>query len=259
MKDRIDKVLTSLGLASSRSQANQLIKEGVVYYQDQQISKSSQIVEPVGIEVRKDIQYVGRGAYKLKGALEKFKVDPTNMVVADVGASTGGFTDYLLKSGAKKVYALDVGHDQLATSLREDKRVVNLEGVNIRYGYELPELVDLAVADLSYISLKLVLESIFNLVSPKGKLIILVKPQFEVGREALGKGGIVKDSQARGQALLDLYDFCQEKGFYIENAMRSPIQGKTGNIEYLFYFDKAATGSRYLAEQLQQLDLDEAL
>jgi 23S rRNA (cytidine1920-2'-O)/16S rRNA (cytidine1409-2'-O)-methyltransferase len=259
MKDRIDKVLVQLSLASTRSQAAQYIKEGVVYYRGEQLLKSSFLVEPEEIEVRKDVHYVGRGAYKIQAAIEKFKINPDEMVVADVGASTGGFTDYLLKAGVKKVYAIDVGHDQLAPSLRENPIVINLEGINIRDPYELPEKVDLVVADLSYISLKLTLESMFSLAKPDGKLIILVKPQFEVGKEGLGKGGIVKDPELRLQTLKDIYDFCLTKNFYLVNAMRSPIQGKTGNIEYLFYFDKAASSAGYLPEQLNKLDLEEEL
>jgi 23S rRNA (cytidine1920-2'-O)/16S rRNA (cytidine1409-2'-O)-methyltransferase len=251
MSDRIDKMLVKAGLVSTRSQAVQLIKEGVVFYKNKQISKASFPVESEGLEVRKDVQYVGRGAHKIEGAINKFKVKLEGQVIADVGACTGGFTDYVLKSEASKSYAIDVGHDQLAKSLREDPRVVNMEGVNIRNPIaELEGVVDLAVVDLSYISLKLTLESIFSLVKDDGEIIALVKPQFEVGKENLSKGGIVKDDTARLKALRELYKFCTEKRFYVAGAMRSPITGKTGNIEYFFYFKKDSNAHAISEEEL---------
>lgn len=239
MKDRVDKILVTLSLASTRSQASQLVKEGVVYYKNSKVSKPSLLVETDGLEVRKETLFVGRGAHKIEGALKDFKVDPKGLVVADVGASTGGFTDYVLKNGASKVYAIDVGHGQMAASLSKDPRVKNMEGINIRYELELDELVDLAVVDLSYISLKLTLDTIFSLVKPDGKIIALVKPQFEVGKENIGKGGIVKDERAKLDSLNSLYDWCGERGYAICDAITSPITGKTGNVEYFFLFDKS--------------------
>jgi 23S rRNA (cytidine1920-2'-O)/16S rRNA (cytidine1409-2'-O)-methyltransferase len=163
-KDRVDKVLVDAGLVTSRSQALLLIEEGVVFYQNEQVDKASKMVTADTLEVRKAVQYVSRGAHKIEGALARFQVSVSGIVIADVGASTGGFTDYVLKSGAKKVYCIDVGHDQLAAPLRADSRVTNFEGVNIKFPYELPEKVDLAVVDLSFISIKLVLKNIFDLV-----------------------------------------------------------------------------------------------
>lgn len=253
MKDRVDKVLVTLGMASTRSQATQLVKEGVVYYKNKQVKKPSFLVDGEELEVRKEILFVGRGAHKIEGALNFFDIDPTNMVVADVGASTGGFTDYILKNGASKVYAIDVGHGQLATPLLEDSRVINMEGINIRHDLELDELVDLAVVDLSYISLKLTLDTIISLVKENGKAVVLVKPQFEVGKENIGKGGIVKDEKAKLNSLESLYDWCEEKGYAIRNATISPIKGKTGNTEYFFYFDKTLENHLFKRDDLAKI------
>lgn len=238
MKDRVDKVLVEAGLTSTRSQALLLIEEGVVFYQNIQVKKASMQVEKEGLEVRKDVQYVSRGAHKIEGALERFQVNPENLVVADVGASTGGFTDFVLKKGAKRVYCIDVGHDQLAQSLRENPQVENHEGVNIRNPYELKELVDLAVVDLSFISLKLVLKNIFALVKEGGHIITLVKPQFEVGPTGVDHNGIVKSEGHRLVMLSELKDWCREQGFKLQAQMESPILGKNGNKEYFFYFKK---------------------
>lgn len=236
---RIDKLLVDLGFARSRSQAQLLIEEGVVFYNGQLVKKSGHTVNDQSlIEVKKEIQYVGRGAHKIERALKEFNVNPDDLVVADVGASTGGFTDYVLHCGAKRVFAIDVGHDQLADYLVNDDRVVNLEGINIRYPLKLDELVDLCVVDLSFISLKLTLETIFSLVKDGGDIITLVKPQFEAGKERIGKNGIVKNDEIRADVLLELYDWCLESGYYIRNACRSPIEGKSGNIEYFFHFIK---------------------
>ncbi len=238
MKDRVDKVLVEAGLTSTRSQALLLIEEGVVFYQNVQVKKASMQVEKEGLEVRKDVQYVSRGAHKIEGALERFQVNPENLVVADVGASTGGFTDFVLKKGAMRVYCIDVGHDQLAQSLRENPQVENHEGVNIRNPYELKELVDLAVVDLSFISLKLVLKNIFALVKEGGHIITLVKPQFEVGPTGVDHNGIVKSEGHRLVMLSELKDWCREQGFKLQAQMESPILGKNGNKEYFFYFKK---------------------
>lgn len=237
-KDRADKMLVEAKLTSTRSQALLLIEEGVVFYQNKLVEKASQQVTAEGLEVRKEIQYVSRGAHKIEGALARFQVDVKGLVVADVGASTGGFTDYVLRSGATKVYCLDVGHDQLAQSLREDPRVENHEGVNIKFPFELSEKVDLAVVDLSFISLKLVLKNIFDLVKPKGKIVALLKPQFEVGQSGLDSNGIVKSEGHRLVMLHEIKEWCKAQGFVLVDQCESPILGKNGNKEYFFYFDK---------------------
>lgn len=237
-KDRADKILVEARLTSTRSQAALLIEEGVVFYQNKLVEKASQQVTAEGLEVRKEIQYVSRGAHKIEGALARFQVDVKDLVVADVGASTGGFTDYVLRSGATKVYCLDVGHDQLAPSLRSDPRVENHEGVNIKFPFEIKEKVDLAVVDLSFISLKLVLKNIFDLVKPQGKIIALVKPQFEVGQSGLDSNGIVKSEGHRLVMLHEIKEWCKDQGFVLVDQCESPILGKNGNKEYFFYFDK---------------------
>lgn len=237
-KDRADKVLVEAGLAPTRSQAALLIDEGVVFYQNQKIEKASQNVGAEGLEVRKDVLYVSRGAHKIERALERFNVDVKNKVIADVGASTGGFTDFVLRAGATKVICLDVGHDQLAESLRKDPRVENHEGVNIKFPFAISEKVDVAVVDLSFISLKLVLKNIFDLVKPDGKIVALVKPQFEVGRDGLDKNGIVKSEGHRLVMLADLKSWCQKENMTVLAQCESPILGKSGNKEYFFYFEK---------------------
>ena len=238
IKDRADKVLVEAKLTSTRSQAALLIEEGVVFYQNKKVEKASQQVTMEGLEVRKDVQYVSRGAHKIEGALARFQVAVEGLTIADVGASTGGFTDYVLRSGAKKVYCLDVGHDQLAESLRNDPRVENHEGVNIKFPFEISEKVDLAVVDLSFISIRLVLKNIFDLVKPKGVIVALIKPQFEVGQTGLDQNGIVKSEGHRLVMLHELKEWCKAQGFFLVDQCESPILGKNGNKEYFFYFDK---------------------
>lgn len=237
-KDRVDKVLVEAKLTSTRSQALLLIEEGVVFYQNKKVEKASQQVTSEGLEVRKDIQYVSRGAHKIEGALARFEIKVDGLYVADVGASTGGFTDYVLRSGAKKVLCLDVGHDQLAASLKSDPRVENHEGVNIKFPFETKEKVDLAVVDLSFISLKLVLKNIFDLVKADGKIVALVKPQFEVGQSGLDNNGIVKSEGHRLVMLHEMKEWCKAQDFYLAGQCESPILGKNGNKEYFFYFQK---------------------
>ena len=238
MKERVDKVLVEAKLTSTRSQALLLIEEGVVFYQNKKVEKASQQVTSEGLEVRKDVQYVSRGAHKIEGALARFQVEVKDIIVADVGASTGGFTDYVLRSGAKRVICLDVGHDQLAESLRSDPRVENHEGVNIKFPFEISEKVDIAVVDLSFISIKLVLKNIFDLVKPTGKIIALIKPQFEVGQSGLDNNGIVKSEGHRLVMLHELKEWCKAQGFVLIDQCESSILGKNGNKEYFFYFDK---------------------
>ncbi|NOT78969.1 MAG: TlyA family RNA methyltransferase [Bacteriovoracaceae bacterium] len=238
IRDRVDKVLVDAKLTSTRSQALLLIDEGVVFYQNKKVEKASQKVTSEGLEVRKDVQYVSRGAHKIEGALVRFQQNVEGLVIADVGASTGGFTDYVLRSGAKKVYCIDVGHDQLAPSIKSDSRVENHEGVNIKFPFTLAEKVDLAVVDLSFISLKLVLKNIFDLLKENGHIIALVKPQFEVGPTGIDQNGIVKSEGHRLVMLHELKEWCKAQNFFLVSQCDSPISGKDGNKEYFFYFDK---------------------
>jgi len=238
MADRLDKRLVDLALIETRSKAQQLIKEGVVSVDGEIITKPSFKTNSDNIEIKKETLYVGRGAHKVEGALARFNIDPSSMIVADVGACTGGFTEYVLNQGAVKVFAIDVGRDQLAKKLCEDERVINLEGTNIRDLSSLETPADLAVVDLSFISLKLVMENIISLLNDSGKVVALVKPQFEVGKDNIGKKGLVKDTDIVKTTIHSLLDWCGDKGFYVQDFCISPITGKTGNTEYFFYIDK---------------------
>lgn len=238
MSERIDKVLVDKKILLTRSQARMLIEQGDVYCNGVQVKKAGQKVLPTDhFEIKERSLYVSRGAYKLEKALDEFKIDPKEMTVCDVGASTGGFTQVLLERGAKKVYAIDVGTDQLSPLLKEDSRVINLEGVNIKKPLELEELADLCVVDLSFISLKLVFHNIISLLKEGGKVVALVKPQFEAGKERIGKNGIVKE-EIREVVFSEVLDWMKENHFEVLNQIVSPITGKTGNVEYLILVEK---------------------
>lgn len=237
--ERVDKVLINLGLARSRNHAIELIEKGLVSFKGKQVKKASQKVTQEDLVVTPPVEdYVGRGAYKLLGGLEEFEIDPGGLICADMGASTGGFTDVLLKRGASKVYAIDVGHDQLATVLKENASVINLEGVNIRNGVSLKEKVDLVVGDLSFISLRLLLEEIFKTMKENAKALLLIKPQFEVGKENIDKNGIVKDKEKHIEAIKQVRDKASELGFQMMDLIVSPIRGRTGNVEYMALFQR---------------------
>jgi 23S rRNA (cytidine1920-2'-O)/16S rRNA (cytidine1409-2'-O)-methyltransferase len=239
VKDRADKILAELKLVASRSQAKSLIEKGDVYVNGQQLKKTSELIDISDkIEIKAPL-FVGRGAFKLEKALEEFKFEVEDKVFLDVGASTGGFTEILLERGAAKVYAIDVGHDQLAAKLCQDPRVVNMEGTNIRELASLPELADGAVMDLSFISITKVLEQVKNLLKPASPLMALVKPQFEAGVERLPKDGVVKDEKVRAQILSEVIGFATDHGWEHVRSIPSPIQGKTGNVEFLVYFIRA--------------------
>lgn len=234
MKLRLDELLVRKKLALSKSQAKQLIEDGKVIYNDKIIKKSGYPVdEEADVEVTAKDQYVSRGAYKLEAAIKQFKVDPKGKVVADVGASTGGFSDYLLQHGATKIYAIDVGKDQLHPLVKENPKVTNMEGVNIRNSINLPEKVDLAVVDLSYISLRLTLKNIAALLKEDGQIIALIKPQFEAGPKIVGKDGVIKDPEIVRQILKDFLEWSEKENFKVEKVIDSPITGKEGNKESL--------------------------
>jgi len=238
-KERIDKLLVDRGLAPSRERARALILGGKVTVGGDPVTKAGTLVD-VAAEValrEADHPYVSRGALKLVKGLDAFGIDPTGMVALDIGASTGGFTDVLLRRGAARVYAIDVGYGQLAWPLRQDPRVVVLERTNVR-AMDLalvPEPCDLAVIDVSFISLTLVLPRIAELMRPPaGKPIVaLVKPQFEAGREHVGKGGVVRDEEARLGAIDKVKAWAAAHGFGVGDAVESPITGPAGNVEYL--------------------------
>lgn len=235
---RIDELLVERGLAPTRQKARALVLAGLVVAGDRRVDKPGQRVDPAS-EVRlkgECCPYVSRGGLKLEAGIRAFDVRPEGRVCADVGASTGGFTDCLLQHGARRVYAIDVGYGQLAWKLRQDPRVVSLERQNIRTlpPDAVPEPVDLAVVDTSFISLALVLPRIWDLLRPGGEVVALVKPQFEVGREHVGKGGVVRDPELRRQALERVLDTARRIGYEVLGTVESPVPGaKKGNVEFL--------------------------
>ena len=238
-RERLDKLLVDRGLVVSRERARALVMSGAVLVRGQPESKPGTLLDPsVEITLREqDHPYVSRGALKLVKGLDAFAIDPTGKIALDIGASTGGFTDVLLRRGAARVYAIDVGYGQLAWSLRQDARVVVLERTNAR-NLDLalvPEACDLAVIDVSFISLTLVLPRVAELLRPPaGKPIVaLVKPQFEVGRDQVGKGGVVRDEAVRRSAVDKIRDWANANGFVAGNDVESPITGPAGNVEYL--------------------------
>ncbi len=238
-RERIDILLVKRGLAVSRERARSLILAGKVVCNDRLIDKAGSQVD-AGAEIRlkgKDIPFVGRGGLKLEAALKAFKIDVTDRVAIDIGASTGGFSDCLLQRGVRKVYALDVGYGQLAWSLRCDERIVVMERTNVRNSVpsDFAEPLELAVIDLSFISLTTILPVVKTLLQPQAPVIALVKPQFEVGKGEVGKGGIVRDDEKRAAALQKVCDFATTNGFSHQQTITSPISGQKGNIEYLIH------------------------
>jgi len=236
-KLRLDQLLVDRGLAESREKARALVLAGAVMVDGQKAAKPGHAI-PAGasLEVAQRPPYVGRGGVKLADALDAFQIDVTGAVCADLGASTGGFTDCLLQRGAARVYAIDVGHNQLDWRLRSDPRVIVREGVNARYlkPTDLPEPIDLAVCDVSFISVTLILPVIPSLLTPQGKMIVLVKPQFEAGRADVGKGGIVRDPLVQQAACVRVRSAVEQLGFQTA-LVESPILGAEGNREFLLY------------------------
>jgi 23S rRNA (cytidine1920-2'-O)/16S rRNA (cytidine1409-2'-O)-methyltransferase len=235
-KERADALLVARGLADSREQAKRLILAGEVRSGDRTIDKPSvQLPLDAPLEVREKLKYVGRGGFKIEGALDAFGIDPAGWVCLDVGASTGGFTDCLLQRGATRVHAIDVGTNQLVWKLRSDPRVVAKEKFNARYLTEadLGERVKLAVMDLSFISLTKVLPAVFSVLEEGGMVVPLIKPQFELDREDIGKGGIVRDPALHERAVEKIRRFVEESGREWRGVIESPITGTDGNKEFL--------------------------
>lgn len=236
-KQRLDVLVHERGLAESRAKAQALILAGQVVVNDQRVDKpGAQVPREAELRLKGEVlPYVSRGGLKLKGAIDRFQLDVRGAVCADIGASTGGFTDCLLQEGAVRVHAIDVGYGQLHEKLRADSRVRSRERVNARYltDEDLPEPVDVVVIDVSFISLKQVLPSVLPKLKPGGLLIALVKPQFEVGRENIAKGGVVKDAQAREQAIVGIERFVAEAGLTVTGRMDSTVPGPAGNVEAL--------------------------
>jgi 23S rRNA (cytidine1920-2'-O)/16S rRNA (cytidine1409-2'-O)-methyltransferase len=235
-KRRIDILMVERGLAESRAAAQRMVMAGQVRVGGQPVAKPSQQVEP-GQEIALDPgpRYVSRGGDKLAHALRTFSIDVTDRVCADVGASTGGFTDCLLQNGAARVYALDVGRGILHWRLRQDERVIVMEGVNARYQDQLPERVDLAVVDAAFISLELLIPVIRGWLTEGGQLVALIKPQFEAGRETVGRAGVVRDSEVHRIVVRKIMAACSALGLAPQGLTRSPLTGPKGNIEFLLW------------------------
>ena len=235
-KERLDVLLVQRGLCPSREKAQRLIMAGGIFSGGTRMDKASQTLpDDTPLEVRAAERYVGRGGLKLEGALAHFSLDPGGLTCLDVGASTGGFTDCLLQHGAAKVYALDVGHGQLDWKIRSDPRVVVMEHCNARHlqAGDLPEKVQLAVADVSFISLTLVLPPVAALLTDGGMIVALIKPQFELSRAEVGRGGVVRDDAARQRAVDKIRDFALLLGWNWGGVVYSPVAGADGNRELL--------------------------
>lgn len=253
-KKRLDVLLVEQGYASSREKARAVIMAGDVFVNGEREDKAGASFDPEKIKtlVVKEaaLPYVSRGGLKLEKALQVFSLTVSGKVCMDIGASTGGFTDCMLQNGAERVYAVDVGHGQLAWSLRNDERVVCMERTNFRYitEAEISEKIDFASCDVSFISLTKILLPARNLLREEGEMVCLIKPQFEAGREKVGKKGVVKDREVHREVICRVMDFAADIGFRILDLSFSPIRGPEGNIEYLLYLRKDAERSEELAE-----------
>ena len=234
VKTRIDTLMVERGLSESRSQAQRLVMAGQVRLDGQVVYKASQTASrDASIEIIALPKYVSRGGNKLEAGLEAFKIAPLDWICADVGASTGGFTDCLLQAGAKTIYAIDVGKGQLHWRIRNDKRVISLEETNARYLDQLPEPVDLVAIDVSFIPLALILPRAKSWLKSNGVIIALIKPQFEAGRGQVGKGGVVRDRGVHEQVLHTIMAQVRQMGLYPGGLLQSPLKGPKGNIEFL--------------------------
>ncbi|MBQ7128437.1 MAG: TlyA family RNA methyltransferase [Clostridia bacterium] len=239
MAQRLDVYLFNNHLAESREKAKALIMSGIVFVDNQKVDKAGfSVKENQKVEVRGEtLKYVSRGGLKLEKAMNSFSINLENKICADIGASTGGFTDCMLQSGAKKVYSIDVGYGQLSWKLRTDERVVNLERTNFRYctKEQIPDSLDFASVDVSFISLKIILPVLKALMKINGECVCLIKPQFEAGKEKVGKKGVVREASTHLEVVNKIKDFALSIGFSVLNLEFSPIKGPQGNIEYLIH------------------------
>ena len=245
MKERLDVLLVNRGLAPSREKAKTMIMEGNVFVNNNREDKAgSTFPDDCNIEIHgKTLQYVSRGGLKLEKAMKHFDITMDGKVCMDIGASTGGFTDCMLQNGAKKVYAVDVGYGQFAWKLRQDPRVVCMEKTNIRYVTpdDIEDRIEFASIDVSFISLTKVLPPVKELLTDDGEIVCLIKPQFEAGREKVGKKGVVRDQKVHVEVVEMIVDFARQIGFKTLDLSYSPIKGPEGNIEYLLYITKDQT------------------
>lgn len=238
LKERIDTLLVEQGFFKSRERAKAALMEGIVFIGDERIDKAGMKVDPDSVITVKgdDCPYVSRGGYKLEKAIEVFDIDLKDKKCADIGASTGGFTDCMLQSGASKVYSIDVGYGQLDWKLRQDPRVVNIERCNVRYlePEQVPEQVDFISVDVSFISLALIFPVMKRILKENGKAVCLIKPQFEAGREEVSAGkGVIHDPKVHEKVIQKVIQDAEENGFYMAGLSYSPVKGAKGNIEYL--------------------------
>lgn len=254
MKERLDILLVNRGLAESREKAKAIVMSGIVYVDGQKEDKAGAMFDAdADVAVRgTGLKYVSRGGLKLEKAVETFAVSLENRICMDVGASTGGFTDCMLQNGAKKIYAVDVGHGQLAWKLRQDERVVVMEKTNIRYltPEQVPEAIDFSSIDVSFISLKKVLLPVRELLNPQGQVVCLIKPQFEAGREKVGKKGVVRDPAVHTEVIETVFQYAASIGFAIQGLTFSPVKGPEGNIEYLAYLKKTREADGKIPDNL---------
>lgn len=240
MKERLDVLLVKQGLAESREKAKAVIMAGNVYVNDQKEDKAGSMFDEtkIRLEVRGNtLRYVSRGGLKLEKAIHEFGVRLSGKICMDIGASTGGFTDCMLQNGAARVYSVDVGHGQLAWKLRNDERVVCMEKTNFRYMLpeDIDDRLDFASVDVSFISLDKILGAAYSLLKPNAQMVCLIKPQFEAGKEKVGKKGVVRDPAVHREVIENVFAFALAKGFQILNLEFSPIRGPEGNIEYLMH------------------------
>ena len=242
-KIRLDVAVFERGYAPSREKAKAIIMAGQVYVNNQKVDKAgTEIKEDDVLEVRGGtLKYVSRGGLKLEKAMQEFPIDLNGKICMDVGASTGGFTDCMLMNGAVKVYSIDVGYGQLAWKLRCDERVVNLEKTNFRYvtDEQVKDKIDFASVDVSFISLKHILPNLNSLLIENGQAVCLIKPQFEAGKEKVGKKGVVRDKEVHLEVVKNVIEMALENGFSVKGLQFSPIKGPEGNIEYLIYLEKS--------------------
>lgn len=248
MKERLDVLLAQRGLAPSREKAKVMIMEGNIFVNGQREDKAGMTFDVKSeLEVRgKTLKYVSRGGLKLEKAMDNFGISLQEKICMDIGASTGGFTDCMLQNGAKKVYAVDVGYGQFAWKLRQDERVVCMEKTNIRYvtPEDIGDTLDFASVDVSFISLTKVLPAAKELLKDQGEMVCLIKPQFEAGREKVGKKGVVREAGIHKEVINKTILFAEEIGFCVKNLEFSPIKGPEGNMEYLVYIQKGTQTSQ---------------
>ncbi|PID84734.1 MAG: TlyA family rRNA (cytidine-2'-O)-methyltransferase [Chloroflexi bacterium] len=261
-KIRIDKLLVEKELAPTRAKGQALILAGEVFVDGKRIDKAGTAVSvDAEITLKQPMPYVGRGGFKLAGALETFNIDVNGRSCADVGACTGGFTDVLLQNGAAKVFAIDVGYGQLDWKLRQDNRVIVMERTNARYLETLEEKVSFVCLDVSFISLRLILPAVQTWLTPAADIVALIKPQFEAGPKQVGKGGIVRDKKVRQQVLRDVIFWAQHNGFTLVDLMQSPVKGADGNIEFLAWLqvgERPLMGTEAVERKINQVIQDQA-